>query len=69
MLFNKDTLSTDVKAKIFDLHDTSRALLLDKVLEGDSGWVFQGFFFFKHVLLFVDNHSAAQKIHGLVVTH
>ena len=39
VLFNKDTFLSDVKAKSIYLHDTRRELP-DKVIEGNSGWVF-----------------------------
>ena len=41
MLFNKDAFFPDVKVKSIYLHDTLRKLL-DKVIEGDPGWVLQG---------------------------
>ena len=57
VLFNKDTFFPDVKVKSIYLHDTRRELL-DKVMEGDSGWVYRACY---HVPLFVDNLSAAKK--------
>ena len=39
VLFNKDTFFSDVKVESIYLHDVRRELP-DKVLEGDSGWVF-----------------------------
>ena len=41
VLFNKDTFFPDVKVKSIYLHDIRR-VLPDKVVEGDSGWIFQG---------------------------
>ena len=41
VLFNKDTFFLDVKVKSIFLHDTRRELL-DKVMEGDQGWILQG---------------------------
>ena len=42
VLFNKDTFFPDIKVKSIKLHDIWH-VLLDKVCEGDSGWVIQGF--------------------------
>ena len=39
--FNKDTFFPDVKVTSIYLHDI-RHVLLEKVVEGDSGWVLQG---------------------------
>ena len=41
VLFNKDAFFPDVKVKSMYLHDIRR-VLPDKVVEGDSGWVFTG---------------------------
>ena len=41
ILRNKDTFYPDIEVKSIYLHDTRRELL-DKVMEGDQGWVLQG---------------------------
>ena len=41
VLFNKNTFNPDVEVESSYLHDTRRDLL-DKVMEGDPGWVLQG---------------------------
>ena len=41
VLFNEDTFYPDIEVKSICLHDT-RHDLLDKVMEGDPGWVLQG---------------------------
>ena len=41
VLFHKDTFFPHVKATSIHLHDTRRELL-DKLMEGDQGWVSQG---------------------------
>ena len=41
VLSNKDTFYPDIEVKPIYLHDTRRELL-DKVMEGDPGWVLQG---------------------------
>ena len=41
ILFNKDTLYTNVDVKSICLHDT-RQDLLAQVMEGEQGWVLQG---------------------------
>ena len=57
MLFNNYTFLPDVKVESMYLHDT-RLELPDKVMEGDSGWIYRACY---HVPLFVDNLSAAKK--------
>ena len=42
ILFNKDTFYPDISVKSFYLHDTRRGLQ-DQVVEGEQGWVLQGF--------------------------
>ena len=41
VLVNKDTFFPDVKVKSIYFHDVRR-VLLDKAMEGGSGWVLQG---------------------------
>ena len=66
VLFNKDPFFLDVKVKSIYLHDTRRELP-DKVMEGDSGWVFTGRAI---TCLFSSTTSQRPKnIHSSVVAH
>ena len=58
ILFNKDTFYPNIDVKSIYLHDTRRDLP-DQVMEGDQGWVMQGYFLVPH---FVAHHSADRRL-------
>ena len=66
VLFKKDTFLLYIKVKSINLLDTRRELP-DEVMEGDSGWVFQGVL--SHVSFRRRPLNGQKLIHSCVVAH